>query len=73
MPGKIIRGSHNRLALLVRYRNGDHVLLDYLTEAHAGIEALGHHGVATRDDGRVLGFDDPWSNQLQVTVRPQTA
>jgi catechol 2,3-dioxygenase len=33
-------------------------------------ERLGHHGVATRDDGRVLGFDDPWLNQLEVTVRP---
>jgi len=32
-------------------------------------ERLGHHGVATRDDGRVLGFDDPWSNQIEVTVR----
>lgn len=36
-------------------------------------ERLGHHGVATRDDGRVLGFDDPWANQLEVTVRPQSS
>ncbi|WP_123520180.1 VOC family protein [Frigoribacterium sp. PhB24] len=33
-------------------------------------ERLGHHGVAIRDDGRVLGFDDPWNNRIQVTVRP---
>jgi catechol 2,3-dioxygenase len=33
-------------------------------------ERLDHHGVATRDDGRVLGFDDPWDNKIQVTVRP---
>ena len=32
-------------------------------------ERLGHHGVATRDDGRVLGFDDPWSNSIEVRVR----
>jgi len=36
-------------------------------------ERLGHHGVATRDDGRVLGFDDPWSNEIQVTVGPQSS
>ena len=32
-------------------------------------ERLGHHGVATRDDGRVLGFDDPWLNRIEVTTR----
>ncbi|MDY0947125.1 VOC family protein [Frigoribacterium sp. CFBP9039] len=32
-------------------------------------ERLGHFGVATRDDGRVLGFDDPWSNRIEVTTR----
>jgi catechol 2,3-dioxygenase len=32
-------------------------------------ERLAHHGVAVRDDGRVVAFDDPWSNQLEVTVR----
>ncbi|ROP72911.1 catechol 2,3-dioxygenase [Frigoribacterium sp. PhB116] len=32
-------------------------------------ERLAHHGVATRDDGRVLAFDDPWLNQIEVTAR----
>jgi catechol 2,3-dioxygenase len=29
-------------------------------------ERMSHHGVATRDDGRVLAFDDPWSNLVAV-------
>ena len=32
-------------------------------------ERLTHYGVTTRDDGRTLGFDDPWLNQIEVTVR----
>jgi catechol 2,3-dioxygenase len=31
-------------------------------------ERLGHFGVATRDDGRILGFDDPWANRLEVVA-----
>ncbi|GAB2983976.1 VOC family protein [Frigoribacterium salinisoli] len=31
-------------------------------------ERLAHHGVATRDDGRVLAFDDPWLNRIEVTT-----
>lgn len=31
-------------------------------------ERLAHHGVATRDDGRVLGFDDPWLNRIEVSA-----
>jgi catechol 2,3-dioxygenase len=29
-------------------------------------ERLAHYGVATRDDGAVLSFDDPWANRLSV-------
>jgi catechol 2,3-dioxygenase len=36
-------------------------------------ERLAHHGVATRDDGRVLAFDDPWLNQIEVTARAVVA
>ncbi len=29
-------------------------------------ERMSHHRVATRDDGRVLSFDDPWANLVEV-------
>jgi catechol 2,3-dioxygenase len=29
-------------------------------------ERMTHYGVATRDDGRVLAFDDPWANLVAV-------
>ncbi len=29
-------------------------------------ERMSHHGVATRDDGRTLAFDDPWANLVEV-------
>jgi len=29
-------------------------------------ERMSHHGVPTRDDGRTLAFDDPWSNLVEV-------
>lgn len=32
-------------------------------------ERLSHFGVTTADDGRTLGFDDPWANRLEVSVR----
>jgi catechol 2,3-dioxygenase len=31
-------------------------------------DRLGHHGVATRDDGRTVEFDDPWANRVRVTA-----
>ncbi|AZC12720.1 MULTISPECIES: VOC family protein [unclassified Microbacterium] len=31
-------------------------------------ERLQHHGVAVRDDGRGLSFDDPWRNAVFATV-----
>ena len=31
-------------------------------------ERLRDHGFQTRDDGRTLSFDDPWSNLLQASV-----
>ena len=29
-------------------------------------ERMSHYDVATRDDGRTLAFDDPWSNLVEV-------
>jgi catechol 2,3-dioxygenase len=34
-------------------------------------ERMTHHGVQTRDDGRALTVDDPWSNRIRVAVRDQ--
>ena len=31
-------------------------------------ERLRHHGVAVRDDGRTVAFDDPWSNAILATA-----
>ncbi|BDZ52149.1 glyoxalase [Frondihabitans sucicola] len=33
-------------------------------------ERLTHHRIATRDDGRIASFDDPWSNRIEVSVKP---
>lgn len=29
-------------------------------------ERMAHHGIQTRDDGRAVSFDDPWSNTITV-------
>jgi catechol 2,3-dioxygenase len=31
-------------------------------------ERLSHYGIAVRDDGRTLSFDDPWLNALSATL-----
>lgn len=31
-------------------------------------ERLRHHGIAIRDDGRALAFEDPWNNTLRAAV-----
>ena len=31
-------------------------------------ERLAHFGVATRDDGQTVSFDDPWANLIRVTT-----
>lgn len=31
-------------------------------------ERMRHYGVQTRDDGRTLGFDDPWANAVRVSA-----
>ncbi len=31
-------------------------------------ERLRHHGIAVRDDGRTVAFDDPWRNALHAVV-----
>jgi catechol 2,3-dioxygenase len=35
-------------------------------------ERMSHHGVAARDDGRTLAFDDPWSNLVEVRAADPT-
>lgn len=32
-------------------------------------ERLAHHGVALQDDGRIVSFDDPWANRIEVSVQ----
>ena len=34
-------------------------------------ERMRHYGVQTRDDGRSLGFDDPWSNAVRVVTEAE--
>ena len=31
-------------------------------------ERLDHYGVSNRDDGRIVGFEDPWANRIEVTA-----
>lgn len=31
-------------------------------------ERLRHHKVLTRDDGRTVGFEDPWANRIEVSA-----
>jgi catechol 2,3-dioxygenase len=31
-------------------------------------ERMQHFGVATEDDGRTVGFEDPWANRIEVTA-----
>ena len=38
-------------------------------DLHALSDRLHHYGLAQRDDGRVLGFDDPWLNRIEVTSK----
>jgi catechol 2,3-dioxygenase len=33
-------------------------------------ERMRHYGVATEDDGRTVGFEDPWANRIEVTSTP---
>lgn len=33
-------------------------------------ERMKHYGIATRDDGRTLEFDDPWANLVRATTTP---
>ena len=33
------------------------------------VERMKHVGVATRDDGQTVSFDDPWANLIKVTAR----
>ncbi|WP_066520769.1 VOC family protein [Curtobacterium ammoniigenes] len=33
-------------------------------------ERLRHYGVATRNDGATLAFEDPWNNRIEVAPRP---
>lgn len=40
-------------------------------ELGALAERLAHHGIATADDGRIVGFDDPWANRIEVSIKGQ--
>jgi catechol 2,3-dioxygenase len=31
-------------------------------------ERMQHFGVPTEDDGRIVGFEDPWANRIEVTA-----
>ena len=33
-------------------------------------ERMTHFGVAARDDGQTVSFDDPWANLIRVTTEP---
>ena len=33
------------------------------------VERMKHYGVATRDDGQTVSFDDPWANAIRVVAR----
>jgi len=32
-------------------------------------QRMRHYGIETADDGRTVGFDDPWANRIEVTSR----
>jgi catechol 2,3-dioxygenase len=34
----------------------------------ATVERMRSAGVQTRDDGRLVGFDDPWGNRIELAV-----
>ena len=38
-----------------------------LDDVEAFVDRLAFHGVARRDDGRALRFDDPWGTRLVVS------
>jgi len=33
-------------------------------------ERLAHHRVPVADDGRTVGFEDPWADRVEVSVVP---
>jgi catechol 2,3-dioxygenase len=37
------------------------------------VERMQHYGVALRDDGRSVQFEDPWANAVTVLARPHVA
>ncbi|HEX4444967.1 MAG TPA: VOC family protein [Galbitalea sp.] len=46
--------------------------VDILVPTHDDLgslrERMDHYGVATRNDGRSVAFEDPWANQISVSV-----
>jgi catechol 2,3-dioxygenase len=41
-------------------------------DLHALGDRLHHYGLPQQGDGRVLGFDDPWLNRVEVTSKSGT-
>jgi catechol 2,3-dioxygenase len=35
-------------------------------------DRLGHYRITRRDEGQVLGFEDPWANRVEVAVKPSS-
>ena len=44
------------------------IVVPSLDDVGALTERLSHFGVATRDDGQTVSFDDPWANLIRVTA-----
>ncbi|WP_282827406.1 VOC family protein [Gulosibacter sediminis] len=44
------------------------IVVPTLDEVGTLTERMRHYGVDARDDGRSVTFDDPWTNQVRVTV-----
>ena len=44
------------------------IVVPSLDDVGALTERLSHFGVATRDDGQTVSFDDPWANLIRVTL-----
>ena len=59
VAGEVGRGRHGHLALRPGHRDGDHVLLDYLAQPHAGIET-------PRDDIEFLVGDGDVQGHLRI-------
>jgi catechol 2,3-dioxygenase len=44
------------------------IVLPGADDLGAVAERMTHYGVAVRDDGRTLAFEDPWANAIRLTA-----